>query len=89
MIAGPDHVIDLHLFHVCLFAIKPNLPTPLIYSAIANIHGVVGARQRMQEMVVFGEVFDEVIWRRPIERPTHAGAAVALVDLAVTFGANP
>ena len=38
MVAGPDDIIDLHLFDVGVASIEAGLPTPLVVDSVTNNH---------------------------------------------------
>src|SRR5580700_3920699 len=58
MVSRADDEIDLFLVDIRLFAIEPDLPTPLMITAVARDHGEVTVRCLVMEWLSeFGDIF--------------------------------
>lgn len=88
VIAGADHVVDLHFFRIGFFAVETDLPATLVKSAVACTHRVVRIGARMQKLIAIRIVLNRIRCGGPVKGAAHAGVAVGGRDLRVTRGAN-
>ena len=88
VVARAQHELNFLLDHVCLAATGSELMAALIIAAATPVHGIIMIRSLVIISVVAGVILYRVFRVWPVERSSHASAAIAVVDPPMTWGAR-
>ena len=88
VVTRSNHIVDLHLFQVCIFALKADLVALLIELAIPFDNLVIPIRGLVVERVVRCEVFDSINIISAMKGAPHTGLPVGLCNVLMAMGAG-
>ncbi len=88
VITSADDVVDLHVLDVGIASVEAGLPPSLVICSVTDRHRIVRAGQGVIEGVLADVVFYGIGGSGLEQRPAHAGAAIAFVNLTMALGAG-
>lgn len=89
MVACTYHVINFHLFDICLISVGADLPPSLVIGLVAKNHRVVRVRQGVVELRVPFIVFDCVRRSGLKQGFGHSRLPIVFIDLTMATRAKP
>jgi hypothetical protein len=88
VVTRSNHIVDLHLFQVCIFPLKADLMALLIELAIPFDNLVIPIRGLVVERIVRCEVFDSINIISAMKGAPHTGLPVGFCNVLMAMGAS-
>jgi hypothetical protein len=88
VVTRSNHIVDLHLFQVCIFPLKADLVALLIELAIPFDNLVIPIRGLVVERIVRCVIFDSINIISAMKGAPHTGLPVSVCNVLMAMGAG-